>query len=62
MRLCSVLRDYHNKAAAFLGGLREELSEKAHALDLIVDAMATDDGHEGRLRQSLARLRDLSDS
>jgi hypothetical protein len=48
MRLCSVLRDYHNKAAAFL--------------DLIVDAMATDDGHEGRLRQSLARLRDLSDS
>jgi GGDEF domain-containing protein len=57
------LRDYHDKAAAFLGGLREELSGKAHALDLIVDAMATDDGdHEDRLRQSLARLRELSDS
>jgi GGDEF domain-containing protein len=57
------LRDYRNKAAAFLGGLREELSGKAHALDLIVDAMATDDGdHEDRLRQSLASLRELADS
>jgi GGDEF domain-containing protein len=57
------LRDYHDKAAAFLGGLREELSQKAHALDLLVDAMATDDGeHEDRLRQSLARLREVADS
>jgi GGDEF domain-containing protein len=57
------LRDYHDKAAAFLGGLREELTGKAHALDLLVDAMAADDGdHEDSLKQSLARLRDLSDS
>jgi GGDEF domain-containing protein len=57
------LRDYRDKAAAFLVGLREELSGKARALDLIVDAMAADDGdHEDRLRHSLARLRELSDS
>jgi len=57
------LSDYRDKAAAFLGGLREELSGKAYALDLIVDAMAADDvDHDDRLRQSLVRLRELSDS
>ncbi len=57
------LRNYHDKAASFLSALREELSQKAHALDLIVDAMADADGdHEERLRHSLRRLRELSDT
>ena len=54
------LRDYHDKAAAFLDGLREDLSRKSHALCQIADAMATADGdHEERLRYSLKRLREL---
>lgn len=57
------LKDYQDKATAFLNGLREELSDKAHALDLIVDnLMNADLGREVRLRESLAALRKLSKS
>jgi GGDEF domain-containing protein len=57
------LRDYHDKAAMFLNGLREELSQKARALDLLADAMASADGdHEERLRESLSKLREVSES
>lgn len=57
------LRDYHHKASAFLGGLREELSEKAQALELIVDTMATAVGDDqDRFKSSLSKLRELSDS
>jgi len=57
------LRDYHHKASAFLVGLREELSEKAQALELIVDTMASAIGDdEDRFKNSLSKLRELSDS
>jgi GGDEF domain-containing protein len=57
------LCDYHDKASAFLTGLREDLSRKARALDLVADAMAAADGdQEERLQQSLKKLHELSET
>jgi GGDEF domain-containing protein len=55
------LRDYRDRAATVLNGLRWELSAKAEALQSIVEAMASADGdHEERLENALVNLRNLA--
>jgi GGDEF domain-containing protein len=57
------LRDYRDRASAFLNALRHELAEKAAALEAIVNAMAAADGdYEERLRTGLGKLRKLAGS
>ena len=61
--LRSELRDYRDRAAAILNGLRHDLIDKADALQAIVEAMASADGdHEERLQTSLGKLRKLADT
>ena len=57
------LRDYRDRAATVLSGLRRDLTDKAEALQAIVEAMASADGdHEERLQKSLLQLRKLAAS
>jgi GGDEF domain-containing protein len=61
--LRALLRDYRDKAAQFIGELREDLANGTRALEAILKALAQSDGdHDGRLRASLRTLRELSDS
>ena len=61
--LRALLRDYRDKAAKYLGALREELAGTARALQEILDSLAqTDSDHEVQLRTELGRLREISDS
>ena len=49
--LRALLRDYRDKAAKYLGALREELAGTARALQEILDSLAqTDSDHEVQLR------------
>ena len=58
-----LLRDYRDKAVKFIGDLREELSSGARALEEILKSLTRSDGdHEVRLRASLQRLREISNS
>jgi len=57
------LRDYRDRAAIVLNGLRHDLFEKVEALQAIVEAMASADGdHEDRLQKAIASLRKLAES
>jgi GGDEF domain-containing protein len=57
------LRDYRDRAAVVLSGLRRDLSEKVEALQAIVEAMASADGdHEERLETAIVGLRKLADT
>jgi GGDEF domain-containing protein len=57
------LRDYRDRAAMVLNGLRRDLAEKVEALQAIVEAMASADGdHEERLQGAIIRLRKLADT
>jgi len=61
--LRGLLRDYRDKAAKYLGTLREELAGTARALQEILDSLAQiDSDHEVQLRTELGRLRDISKS
>ena len=61
--LRALLRDYRDKAAKYLGTLREELASSARALQEILDSLAqTDSDHEVQLRTELGRLREISKS
>jgi GGDEF domain-containing protein len=61
--LRALLRDYRDKAAKYLGTLREELAGTARALQEILDSLAqTDSDHEAQLRTELDRLREISSS
>src|ERR1035437_258360 len=61
--LRALLRDYRDKAAKYLGTLREELAGTARALQDILDSLAqTDSDHEVQLRGELGRLREISSS
>ena len=61
--LRALLRDYRDKAAQYLGTLREELAGTARALQEILDSLAqTDSDHELQLRTELGRLRQISGS
>jgi GGDEF domain-containing protein len=59
----ALLRDFRDKAAAYLQRLREELSATARALQETLAAMVTTDGdYETNLRASMSRLRQLAAS
>ena len=56
-----LLRDYHDKAAEYLGHLREELAGTARALQEITESLTqTDDDHETRMRAALQTLRSIA--
>jgi GGDEF domain-containing protein len=58
-----LLRDYRDKAAKFINGLRKELASGARALEEILASLALSDGdHEVRLRASIQRLREIANS
>ncbi len=59
--LRGLLRDYHDKAAAYLGQLRDELAGTARALEEITASMGqTDEDHETRMRDALLKLRGIA--
>ncbi|MGO9260540.1 MAG: GGDEF domain-containing protein [Bryobacteraceae bacterium] len=59
--LRGLLRDYRDKAAHFLAGLRDDLAATARTLEEILDSLAQNDGdHESRLRSAVRRLRELA--
>ena len=59
--LRGLLRDYRDKAAQFLGRLRQQLESTANALQETVEALAQSDGdHSTRLRDTLRRVREAA--
>jgi GGDEF domain-containing protein len=61
--LRGLLREYRDKAAQYLSGLRDELAGTARALQEIMESLNQSDGdHEARLRAALDRLRAASKS
>jgi len=59
--LRALLRDYRDRAAKYLGALREELAGSARALQEITDSLAQiDSDYEAQLRMELGRLREIS--
>ncbi|HUI53700.1 MAG TPA: GGDEF domain-containing protein [Bryobacteraceae bacterium] len=61
--LRGLLREYRDKAAAYLNGLRSQLSSTAQALQDTVEALSQSDGdHTATLRTALARLREVAKS
>ena len=56
--LRSLLRDYRDKVAGYLGQLRDELSGSAQALQNILESLGQTDGdHDQQLRTALAKIR-----
>lgn len=61
--LRGLLRDYRNRAAQYLGGLRDELAGTARALEEILETLSQADGdHETNLRGALVKLREVAAS
>jgi GGDEF domain-containing protein len=61
--LRGLLRDYRDKAAQYLGGLRDQLSSTAQALQEMVEALSEcDNDHTVKVRGALVRLRDVAKS
>jgi GGDEF domain-containing protein len=59
--LRGLLRNYRDKAAEFLSNLRQQMESTAKALQETVAALAhTDDNHSARVRESLAKVRDVA--
>ncbi len=59
--LRGLLRDYRDKAAQYMAGLREELGARARALEEIMSCLSQADGdHESNLRSALDTLRKIS--
>lgn len=59
--LRGLLRDYHDKAAQYLGAMRDELSGTARTLEEILDSLGQTDGdHEKTLRAAIGRLREVA--
>lgn len=61
--LRGLLRDYRDRAAQYLDGLRNQLSSTAEALRETVEGLSQcDTDHHHRLRSALARLREVANS
>ena len=61
--LRGLLRDYRDRAAQYLGGLRDQLSSTAHALQEMVEGLSQcDTDHTSKLRSALVRLREVAKS
>jgi GGDEF domain-containing protein len=61
--LRGLLRDYRDRAAQYLGGLRDQLSSTAQALQEMVEALSQcDSDHTVKLRTALGRLREAARS
>ncbi len=61
--LRGILREYRDQAAQYLGGLRDQLSSTAQALQEIVEALAQcDTDHTQKVRTALVRLREVAKS
>lgn len=59
--LRGLLRDYRDKAAQFLGKLRQQLESTVKALQETVESLAQSDGdHSARLRDTLKRVREAA--
>ncbi|MEO8371058.1 MAG: hypothetical protein ABI806_17880 [Candidatus Solibacter sp.] len=59
--LRGLLRDYRDKSANYLGGLRDELAGTARTLEEILDSLGQTDGdHEKSLRAALGKLREVA--
>ena len=59
--LRGLLRDYRDKAAGFLGQMRQELAATTRALEELMDSLAQSDGdNEARLKTNLVRLREVA--
>jgi GGDEF domain-containing protein len=58
-----LLREYRDKAAEYVNGLREELSGTARALEEILDSLSQSDGdYETKVRSAISRLREVANS
>jgi len=61
--LRGLLRDYRDRAANYLDGLRNQLSSTAEALRETVEGLSqSDSDHNDTLRKALARLREVANS
>jgi len=59
--LRGLLRDYHDKSAAYLGSIRDELAGTARTLEEILESLGQTDGdHEKTLRTALGKLREIA--
>lgn len=59
----ALLRDYRDRAAQYLGGLRTQLSSTVQALREMVEGLSqSDTDHNEKLRGALARLREAANS
>ena len=59
--LRGLLRDYRDKAAQYLGNLRDELAGTARSLEEVLDSLGQADGdHETSLRAALGKLRQVA--
>ncbi len=59
--LRGLLRDYRDKAAQFVAGLRDELAVTARTLEEVLDSLGQADGdHENNLRAAIAKLRQVA--
>jgi len=59
--LRGLLRDYRDKAAGCLSGMREELAATTRTLEEILDSLGQVDGdHEANVRKALGKLREIS--
>ena len=58
-----LLRDYRDRAAHYLTGLRDQLSSTALALhEMVAGLSQCDTEHDGKLRSALVRLREVANS
>jgi GGDEF domain-containing protein len=61
--LRGLLRDYKERASAYINSMREELSRTASSLQRLIATLTQSDGdHESRMSEAVKHLRELADS